>query len=78
MSTVRDHLPWWVLVVALTGCAVALFGPLWSTAAGENPLERAPGPDYAAIVALSVPTLVMAVLVPVTALWARRRARDGS
>ncbi|KUG54377.1 hypothetical protein AVL62_03945 [Serinicoccus chungangensis] len=43
--------------------AVLLLGPWWETAAGDNPLTRPPGPDYAVVLRLSLPTLVLAATV---------------
>ena len=54
-------------------CAVVLFGPLWDTAAGENPLLRPPGPDYEAIVRLGLPTLAVLLTLVATGVWARRQ-----
>ena len=67
--------PWWVLVVTLVVCAVVLAGPLWGSYLGENPLERPPGPDYGTIVRLAVPTIVLALVLLGTMLWAGGRAR---
>lgn len=56
----------------LAGCAGLLFGPLWDTAAGDNPLLRPPGPDYGVIVRLGMPTLALALTLVATLVWASR------
>lgn len=73
MSTAR-RAPWWVLVAALVVCALVLFGPLWGSYLGENPLDRPSGPDYDAIVRLAAPTLVLSVVLLGSMVWARVRA----
>lgn len=56
----------------LAGCAALLFGPLWDTAAGDNPLLRPPGPDYGVIIRLGMPTLALALTLVATLVWASR------
>lgn len=68
--------PWILLVLGLVVFAGLLLGPLWSTAEGENPLQRSPDPDYGAVLALSLPTLAMAVLVVLALGWARLARRS--
>ncbi|PZU42609.1 MAG: hypothetical protein DI571_11060 [Arsenicicoccus sp.] len=65
------------LALALLGggllvAAALLFGPWWDTAHGENPLTRPSGPDYAAVLRLSLPTLGVAVLVGLVVVASRR------
>lgn len=54
-----ERLPWLAVLVALATAVVLLFGPLWSTAEGENPLERASGVDYGAVLRLGLPTVIV-------------------
>lgn len=67
-----DLLAWGGATLALLAAAVLLFGPLWHSAVGENPLLRPSGLDLDAILSLALPTVVvMAGLV--VALAGRRR-----
>ena len=65
-----------LLTGVLLASAFLLLGPWWDTAAGENPLTRPPGPDYAAVLRLSLPTLVLAAAVTAL-LVASRGGRRG-
>lgn len=56
----RARVPWLAVLVTLTTAALLLLGPLWDDARGENPLLRAPGPDWAAILRLGLPTVMVA------------------
>lgn len=56
---VLDRLTWVGALVTLAGAVVLMFGPLWTTAVGENPLRRAPGIDLAAVLRLALPTVVV-------------------
>ncbi|AXH95226.1 hypothetical protein [Ornithinimicrobium avium] len=56
---VLDRLTWLGALVTLAAAVVLLFGPLWTTAVGENPLERAPGIDIGAVLRLALPTVVV-------------------
>lgn len=55
---VLDRLAWIGALVTLLTAAVLLFGPLWDSAVGENPLERDPDPDLTAILRLALPTVI--------------------
>ncbi|WP_151523374.1 hypothetical protein [Serinicoccus kebangsaanensis] len=52
-----------LLVIVVAVSAVLLFGPLWDSAEGENPLTRPPEPDYGAVLRLALPTLLVAAVV---------------
>lgn len=74
--TWRERLPWIAVLVTLATAVVVLLGPLWSTAAGENPLER---PSFAndpealtRVLRLALPTVMVLASVAV-ALGDRRR-----
>ena len=67
-----------LLVVGLGVCAWLLFGPLWDTAEGENPLTRPPGPDYAAVLRLVLPTLAVGALVGALLLLRPTGGRDAT
>ncbi len=54
-----DRLAWVGALVTLAAAVVLLFGPLWTTAVGENPLERDPGIDVGAVLRLALPTVVV-------------------
>lgn len=54
------RLVWIGALVTLATAVVLLFGPLWTTAVGENPLERDPDPDVTAILRLALPTVIVA------------------
>ena len=60
-----------LLLGVLLVSAVLLLGPWWDTAAGENPLTRPPGPDYGAVLRLSLPTLLVAATVGVVLVASR-------
>lgn len=45
--------------MTLAAAAVVLFGPLWDSAVGENPLERESGIDLWVVVGLGLPTVVV-------------------
>ena len=58
-----SRLPWIAVLVTLATAVVVLFGPLWSTALGENPLER---PSFAddpeaitTVTRLALPTVMV-------------------
>ena len=55
---VRERLAWVGALVTLVASAVLLFGPLWDSAVGENPLARDSGPDYTAVLRLALPTVI--------------------
>lgn len=58
-----ERLAWIGALVTLATAAVLLFGPLWDSALGENPLDRPPDPDITAVLRLALPTvIVMAAL----------------
>lgn len=67
-----DRLPWVAVLVTLATAGVLLLGPLWTTAAGENPLERAPGVDYGAVLRLGLPTVMVLASAAVALAGARR------
>lgn len=69
---VRDRLPWVAVLLTLATAVVLLLGPLWTTAAGENPLERPRGVDLQAVLRLALPTVMVLASVAV-ALGDRRR-----
>ena len=54
-----DRLAWVGALVTLAAAVVLLFGPLWTTAVGENPLERDPEIDVGAVLRLALPTVVV-------------------
>lgn len=60
------------MLVTLATAAAWLLGPGWSTAEGENPLERPQGIDVPAVLLLALPTLLVLATVLV-ALGERRR-----
>jgi hypothetical protein len=68
----RDRLPWIVVLLTLATSVVLLLGPLWTTAEGENPLERPPGVDYDAVLRLGLPTIAVAVAVVLAFAVGRR------
>ena len=55
---VGERLAWAGVLVTLVTAALLLFGPLWDSAVGENPLERDPDPDVTAVLRLALPTVV--------------------
>lgn len=66
------RLPWVAVLLTLATAVVWLLGPGWSTAEGENPLERPPGIDLPAVLLLALPTVMVLAAVAV-ALGDRRR-----
>lgn len=54
------RLPWVAVLATLATAVLLLFGPLWDDAAGENPLQRPPGPDWDVLLRLGLPTVVVA------------------
>ncbi|WP_298886132.1 hypothetical protein [uncultured Serinicoccus sp.] len=69
--------PLLLLAGVLLVSAVLLFGPWWETAAGDNPLTRPPGPDYATVLRLSLPTLVLAATVVALLMTSRGERGEG-
>ncbi|ANS77745.1 hypothetical protein SGUI_0349 [Serinicoccus hydrothermalis] len=65
-----------LLLGGLVVSAWVLFGPLWDSAEGENPLTRPPGPDFGAVLRLALPTLAVSALVGVLLLLPAREGRD--
>lgn len=66
-------LPWIAVLVTLAAAVVLLFGPLWTTSVGENPLDRRGGVDYGLVLRLGLPTVM--VLASLGAAIAGRRHR---
>lgn len=66
------RLPWWGALLTLVTAGALLLGPLWDDAAGENPLHRAPGPDWQAIQRLGLPTVMVLASVAVALALPRR------
>lgn len=60
------------MLLTLATSVVLLLGPLWTTAEGENPLERPPGVDYDAVLRLGLPTVAVAVAVVLAFAVGRR------
>lgn len=59
----RVRLPWVAVLVTLATAVVLLFGPLWTTSVGENPLDR---PSFAKdpqsvekVLRLALPTVMV-------------------
>ena len=72
MRLTSDRLPWVAALLTLATAVVLLLGPLWTTAEGENPLERPSGVDWDAVLRLGLPTVVVLASLAV-ALAGRRR-----
>lgn len=72
VGDLRDRLPWVAVLLTLATAVAWLLGPGWSTAEGENPLERPTGIDLPAVLRLALPT-VMSLGAVVVALGDRRR-----
>lgn len=53
-----------------------LLGPWWNLTAGVSPLLRPPGLNYGVAIRLGLVTLVMALVVVATMMWASRDAKD--
>ncbi|MFX0539744.1 hypothetical protein ACQBAT_08140 [Ornithinimicrobium sp. Y1847] len=70
--TLRTRLPWLAVLVTLMIAIVLLLGPLWSSAEGENPLDRPSGVDWRAVQLLAMPT-VMVLAAVLAALGGGRR-----
>ncbi|WP_298749343.1 hypothetical protein [uncultured Serinicoccus sp.] len=68
--------PLLLLAGMLLASALLLFGPWWETASGDNPLTRPPGPDYAVVLRLSLPTLVLAAAVLALLVTSRGEGGD--
>ena len=66
---VGERLAWLGALLCLVGAGALLFGPLWDSAVGENPLDRDPDPDITAVLRLALPTVIVmgAVVVAVCA-----------
>ncbi|SOC54423.1 hypothetical protein [Ornithinimicrobium cerasi] len=77
MRATADRLPWLAVLLTLATAVVLLLGPLWSTAEGENPLERPSGVDLDAVLLLGLPTVVVLASLAV-ALAGRRRLVIGA
>ena len=65
------------MLLTLATSVVLLLGPLWTTAEGENPLERPPGVDYDAVLRLGLPTIAVAVAVLLAFAVGRRTPGEG-
>ena len=74
---VRERLAWVGVLVTLVTSAVLLFGPLWDSAVGENPLARDPGPDYTAVLRLALPTVITLASLAVALCAGRWRVVGG-
>lgn len=74
---VLERLAWIAALITLGTAAILLFGPLWDSAAGENPLERAPDPDITAILRLALPTVIVMASVAVAVCAGRWRIVGG-
>lgn len=70
---VGDRLAWIGALITLGTAAVLLFGPLWDSAVGENPLDRDPDPDLTAILSLALPTVIVLGTVAVALCVGRWR-----
>lgn len=71
-TPLRDRLPWIAALVSLGTAAILLFGPLWDDARDENPLLRAAGPDWEAILRLGLPTVIVAASMVLALALPRR------
>jgi hypothetical protein len=72
-----DRLPWLAVLLTLATAVVLLFGPLWTTAEGENPLERPSGVDWDAVLRLGMPTVVVLASLGVALAGRRHRLIGG-
>lgn len=72
-----DRVPWLAALLTLATAVVLLFGPLWTTAEGENPLERPSGVDWEALLRLGMPTVVVLASLAVALAGRRRRLLGG-
>jgi hypothetical protein len=70
---VVERLAWVGALVTLVTAAILLFGPLWDSAVGENPLERDPDPDIMAVLRLAMPTVIVMAAVVVAVCAGRWR-----
>jgi hypothetical protein len=68
-----DRLPWIAVLLTLATAVVLMLGPLWSSAEGENPLERPPGVDVDAVLLLGLPTVVVLASLAVALAGRERR-----
>lgn len=73
----RLRLPWIAVLLTLATATVLLFGRLWDDAQGENPLARPTGPDWSAILALGLPTVMVAASTVVALALPRRMLLAG-
>lgn len=70
---VVERLAWVGALISLATAAILLFGPLWDSAVGENPLERDPDPDLGAVLRLALPTVVVLASIAVALCAGRWR-----
>ena len=68
-----ERLAWIGALVTFVTAAVLLFGPLWDSAVGENPLDRDPDPDITAVLRLALPTVIVMASVAVALCAGRWR-----
>lgn len=73
MRATADRLPWVAVLLTLATAVVLMLGPLWSSAEGENPLERPPGVDVDAVLLLGLPTVVVLASLAVALAGRERR-----
>lgn len=64
---------WIGALITLVTAAILLFGPLWDSALGENPLERDPDPDVTAVLRLALPTVIVMASITVAICAGRWR-----
>lgn len=74
---VGERLAWAGMLLTLVAAAVLLFGPLWDSAVGENPLKRPPDPDITAVLRLALPTVIVMAAVAVALCAGRWRVGGG-
>lgn len=77
-SRLLHRLTWVGALVTLAAAAALLFGPLWDSAVGENPLTRDPDPDLTAVLRLALPTAVVLAAVVVAISGGRSRVAGGA
>ena len=73
-----DRLPWVGVLVTFLAAAFLLFGPLWDSAVGENPLDRPADPDISAVLRLALPTVLVMAAVGVAVSAGRWRVAGGA